>query len=307
MKKSVVILTVCICLGTTGCGTNAKTDAASATTQKKTEAVTTEAVTTDEAMTEETETMAQEETSSIQVDEGQAAEYMASIDMVDYSRDVEAEDGTLLLKVTQNCPDITIDGSAAAADNMNDSYLKEKEAFDAMIEKYAKAVKADYKELSEEDKNNYQEYISGLEEGGQIEADFKLEYSLKRADEQCISIVKDSYENTDEYPNSFREAAVFDTATGEQLTFEGIFEDTDEARAFITDYLSKILRKKYKDVLYDDYEKSITDILDRNTWYLSKGGFVIICNESVITPYAAGCTEFTIPYSKLDGLGYLYQ
>lgn len=302
MKKSVMILVACICLGITGCGTNAKTDGVSATTQEKTEAVT-----TDEVMTEETGTTT-ESASSIQLDEGEPAEYVTSIDMVDYSRDIKTDDGVLLWKVTQNCPDVTIDGSAAAADKINDFYLKEKDAFDAMVEEWVQSTKDTYAELSEEDKAWYAEYVSELEEDSLKEAGLSLEYSLKRADDQCISIVKESYGCTVEHPtNTSREAVVFDTETGEQLTFDNIFEDEDKARSFITEYLTKILKKKYKDVLYDDYEKDIPGMLDDNTWYLSKGGFVIICNEYIITPYATEITEFTIPYSKFDGLVDMYK
>lgn len=301
MKKRVMVLAACICLGIVGCGTNVTTDGAAATTQEKTETVT-----TDEVMTEETETKTKEETSSIQLDEGESAEFVTSIDMVDYSRDIKTDDGVLLLIVTQNCPDVTIDGSAAAADNINNFYLMEKETFDAAVEKYVQTLKDSYAELSEEDKAEYNEYVSGLDEDSLEKAGLSLEYSLKRADDQCISIVKDSFDYTSG-KNAFREAAVFDTATGEQLTFDSIFEDADKARSFITDYLTKILKKKYRDTLYEDYEKDISGILDENTWYLSKGGFVIICNEDIISPYSTEITEFTIPFGKLEEFSDLYR
>ena len=291
-KKSVMLLTVCICLGIVGCGNNVTTDGA-ATAQKKTEAVTTEA-----ASAEGTEAESEEETSSVQLDQGESAEYVTSIDMVDYSRDVKDDNGVIMLKVTQNCPDITIDGSAAAADNVNDFYLKEKEAFDATVEKYTQMAKDDYAGRSEEEKANFHAYELGLE------------YTLKRSDDLCISIVKDSYEYTGgAHPNAFREAAVFDTATGEQLTLDDIFEDVDKTKTFFVDYLTEELKdKKYADTLFEDYEKDIPDILtDDNTWYLSKEGYVIICNEYIISPHSSGIMEFTIPYDKVDGFSDMYR
>lgn len=301
MKKSVVIVAACICVGIVGCGSNAKVDTKADTTHKEKEVE--EVI--DEVITEVTKTT-QEETSNVQEKEGQAAENQVLVAMEEYPLDVKAEDGTLLFRVSQNCPNVTIDGLSDVADQINDFYLKEKEVFDAKVETYANLARADYKKLSPEDKKNYQEYLTELEKDGKIEADIKLTYNLKRADMKCISVVKDSYEITSEYPYSFREATVFDASTGERLEFERIFEDEDKAKAFITDYLSKILRKKYKHLLSEDYEKEIEALLDGNTWYLSKGGVVVICNESVISPYAE-LTEITIPYSKFVDFSCQYQ
>lgn len=282
MKKSVIILAACICLGTTGCGTN--------NTTEKAVTPTTEAAV---AQTDTTE----EESSSIQMDKGDTAEYVTSIDMVDYSREIKDENGVLMLKVTQNSPDVTIDGSAAAADNINDFYLQEKDTFDALAEKYAKDAKEYYAGLSEKEQSDFHSYELGLK------------YSLKRADDQSISIVKDGYEYTGgAHPNAFRQAATFDTASGEQLTLDKIFDDVDQAKSFITDYLTEELKnEKYKDALFDDYEKDIPSILDDNTWYLSDEGFVVISNEYIISPHSTGILEFTIPYNELKSFSDLYR
>lgn len=289
MKKNVMILVACICFGTAGCGTNATTE--------KAVSPTTEAAVTQTDSTEEANTGTEEESSGIQVDKGDTAEYVTSIDMMDYSREIKDENGVLMLKVKQNSPDVTIDGSAPAADNINDFYLQEKETFDALAEEYAKDAKEYYASLSEEEQADFNSYELGLE------------YSPKRTDDQIISIVKDSYEYAGgAHPNAFREAATFDTASGEQLTLDKIFTDVDQAKSFITDYLTEELKnEKYKDALFDDYEKDIPSILDDNAWYLSEEGFVVISNEYIISPHSTGILEFTIPYDKLEGFPDLYK
>ncbi len=285
MKKSIMILVACICLGTTGCGKNSVTEKEVVpSTMEQTD-------TTDEVNT------GTEEASSIQEDKGETAEYETSIDVVDYSREIKDEKGVLMLKVTQNSPDVTIDGSAAAADNINDFYLQEKDTFDALAEKYTNDAKEYYAGLTEEDRSNFHSYELGLE------------YSLKRADDKVISIVKDGYEYTGgAHPNAYRHAATFDTASGEQLTLDKIFNDADQAKSFITDYLREELKnEKYKDALFEDYEKDISSILDENTWYFSDEGFVVISNEYIISPHSTGILEFTIPYDKLENLNDMYR
>ena len=37
-------------------------------------------------------------------------------------------------------------------------------------------------------------------------------------------------------------------------------------------------------------------------WYFGTDGLVFICNAAIIAPYAAGPLEFTIPYTRLDGM-----
>ncbi len=284
MKRIVMLLIVCICMVTMGCSKNA-------TTEKENTPSTMEQSETQELNT------GTEEASSMQEDLGNTAEYVVTVNMVDDSREVKDENDILMLKITQNTPDVTIDGSAAAADNINDFYLDKKVSFATTAEKYAKDAKEYYAGLSKEERSDFHSYELGLQ------------YSLKRADDQIISIVEDGYEYAGgAHPNAYRQAATFDTASGEQLTLDKIFNNVEEAKSFITDYLKKELKSdQYKDALFEDYEKDIPSILDENTWYLSEEGFVIISNEYIISPHSTGILEFTIPYDKFENLKDIYK
>ena len=65
--------------------------------------------------------------------------------------------------------------------------------------------------------------------------------------------------------------------------------------------------EKYEGMFFDDYEKDVPTILDDNTWYLSDEGFVVICNEYIVSPHAAGIMEFTIPYGDFTELSDQYK
>ncbi|MDD2973403.1 MAG: DUF3298 and DUF4163 domain-containing protein [Lachnospiraceae bacterium] len=292
-KKSVLIcLTVaCICLA--ACG---KKDTGNTQTTETTEAatVTTPETETAEAGTEEAST---EEESSVQLDNGESAQYQVNIDMKDASQDITNKDGAVMVKVTESFPEVTIDGSAAAADNINDYYATEKKNFEALIEETKGSAEEDYDQRSAEEQKNWNGY------------EMSTQYSVARADDQCISIVNDGFDYTGgAHPNSYRSAATFDTASGERLSFEDIFTDVDKAKEFITDYLlTEMKDEKYKGQFFEDYEKDVPSILDDNTWYLSKDGFMVICNEYNVSPHSSGIMEFTIPYADFPLLSDSYK
>ena len=290
-KKSVILMTAIMGLSLTACGNQ------NAATTPTTEAATVTVEATTEEGTQTEEPAATEEESSVQIDNGEEAEYEVTIDMQEDTQEITNDDDVVMLKVTQSFPDVTIDGSAAAADNINDYYTKEKESFEALINETKEIAEEDYGMRSEEEQKNWNPY------------ELATEYSVVRSDDQCISIVNDSYNYTGgAHPNGGRLAANFDTASGELLTFEDLFSDVDKAKEFVTDYLLNEMKdEKYEGMFFDDYEKDVPTILDDNTWYLSDEGFVVICNEYIVSPHAAGIMEFTIPYGDFTELSDQYK
>jgi len=289
-KKNVILITMVAGLSLAACGNqNAANTPATEAATVTVEATTEETTTTEEATTEE---------SSMQMDNGEEAKYEVTIDMQEDTQQIaNEEDDVELLEVTQSFPDVTIDGSAAAADNINEYYQQEKTSFEALIDETKEIAEEDFGMRSEEEQKNWTPY------------ELSTKYSVSRADDQCISIVNDSYDYTGgAHPNGGRLAANFDTASGELLTFEDIFSDVDKAKKFVMDYLLNEMKdEKYEGTFFDDYEKDVPTILDDNTWYLSKDGFVIICNEYIVSPHAAGIMEFTIPYADFAELSDQYK
>ena len=288
MKKKIILFLVAIaCLSLSACG---KENAAQMQTSAASEA--------SEVSTETEETSTEE--STMQIDNGEDSEYDVTIDMKDDSEEIKNEEGVFLLRVTESFPDVTIDGSAAAADNINDFYAKEKESFEASIEETKQMAEEDYKFRMEDNPDSWKDE-NAYEMG--------TSYEVKRSDDQCISIVNDTYSSTGgAHPNSARFAATFDTASGEKLTLDNLFQDAEKAKSFINDYLLKEMKDKEEEgMFFDDYEKDVPSILDDNTWYLSKEGFVVICNEYIVSPHAAGIMEYTIPYSEFSNFSELYK
>ncbi len=224
-------------------------------------------------------------------------EYIVTVDMTDASQEIKSEEDVLLLKVTASFPDVTIDGSAAAADNINDFYAKEKESFDAAVKENETFAKEDYAARSKEEQANFFNY------------EMMQSYTAKRTDDACISIISDTYQMTGgAHGNAVRTGATFDTASGQQLTFKDVFTDVDKAKEFINQYLLEEFKTdKYKDMLFEDYEKDVPTILDDNTWYLSDEGFVVICNEYIVSPHSSGIMEVTIPYADFTEFSDTYK
>lgn len=248
-----------------------------------------------EEMTESEEQTTEE--SSMEIDNGEEAEYEVLIDMKEDTQELKNDEDVVMLNVTQSFPEVTINGSAAAADNINDFYAQEITTFESRINEIKEMAEEDYEFRSQEEPVNWNPY------------EMETKYSMVRGDDQCISIVNDSYDYTGgAHPNGSRFAANFDTASGELLTFEDVFTDVDQAKDFVTEYLLDEMKdEKYKDTFFDGYEKDVPTILDDNTWYLSKKGFVVICNEYIISPHAAGIMEFTIPYDDFKELSDQYK
>lgn len=287
-KKSVIVFIAIACVSLTACGNKQPAaDSATATTE----------VTTETETEETSSEVENEEASSMPIDEGNTAEYIVTVDMTDASQEIKSEEDVLLLKVTASFPDVTIDGSAEAADNINDFYAKEKESFDAAVKENETFAKEDYAARSKEEQANFFNY------------EMMQSYTAKRTDDASISIISDTYQMTGgAHGNAVRTGATFDTASGQQLTFKDVFTDVDKAKEFINQYLLEEFKTdKYKDMLFEDYEKDVPTILDDNTWYLSDEGFVVICNEYIVSPHSSGIMEVTIPYADFTELSDMYK
>jgi hypothetical protein len=220
-----------------------------------------------------------------------------TITFVDKSREIKDENGLLLLTVTGNMPVITVPGNQIATDKINEYYNEKQKEKEELINEYVQYAKDDYGYLGKE----RLEYWNGYALGD--------EYTAARVDSSIISIVEEVYEYVGgAHPNSYRLAQNFDTQTGELLSLTDVLTDMDQGRKFINDYLLKLLKASEEELgLFDNYEESVGEILTDNTWYLSNEGFVIICNEYIVSPHAAGIQEFVIPYKDLTYLVEKYQ
>lgn len=197
----------------------------------------------------------------------------------------KADDGTVLLTVTKTIPVVTAQ-SEEVSSAINE-YVKNYNVLGISTEDALKWAQSDYKTRG---KANWDKGYT-----------MDIVYSLERNDPAVISFIID----TESYmggvhPSDFRAALNFDSQTGRRLRLaDVIVEDEKAAAKAIRDaILEQTKQEKYKDILFEGYEKSIDDLLTEDSWYLAKDGLHIIGNEYMISPYPAGILDFVIPYDK---------
>ncbi|WP_099467573.1 DUF3298 and DUF4163 domain-containing protein [Konateibacter massiliensis] len=217
--------------------------------------------------------------------------------MRDKSREVRDKNDNLILTITGNLPVVTIENNSQAAEKIN-AYLEENQKkLEAEAKEYIAYATDNFTLLNK----NQLSYWNGYAIGDT--------YSIARVDEKVISVIKERYEYAGgAHPNTIRTAQNFDTQTGELLTLETAFTDVNAGTQFINSYLLKKMKETEDTVgFFEDYESSIKDILTDNTWYLSDEGIVIISNVYIVSPYAAGIQEYTIPYDEFPYLKEQYR
>ncbi|MGI5976507.1 MAG: DUF3298 domain-containing protein [Candidatus Limivicinus sp.] len=134
---------------------------------------------------------------------------------------------------------------------------------------------------------------------------------VSRADSRILSLVYSDYSYTGgAHGNSVERAYIFDAQTGERLTLETLGENYEGLCDFLTEYMLELFEadsdgyysEKIEEGFVDDndYEKAFRGLLRDGSWYLDDNGMVIFSDVYELGSFAAGETEFRIPYSKLQ-------
>lgn len=188
--------------------------------------------------------------------------------------------------------EVTIPGNESAASKINGVFAQQIIGNRNTCEQYMQWAKEDKEFRPEGEWNPYEVGLS---------------YECARADRKVISIIADYYDYTGgAHPNGNRGGLTFDTATGNELTLDKAFRDTEDLKIAFRSFLEEELKKQeYKERLFPDFEfdtSLVDDIMTDSTWYLSKDGIVFICNEYILGPHAAGIFTFTMPYGEYGDL-----
>lgn len=285
-RKSIVLLGLVLCCSLVGCQ-SVKTVKKYNVTEKQQVVADTSTQDTKE-VNAETQVASNEIASEVVTDKNSSV----SINYEDKSREEKDTDGNLLVTVTSNLPTVTVEGNSAATDKINAYYLEKQKAEEVLVNEYMKNAKEELKSLDAEQKANWNGYA------------IENKYKMLRVDDTIISIVQDGYEFMGgAHPNSYRYVQNFDSETGELLTLKDVLTDVEQGTKYINDYLLKLMKQsELSSGFFDDYESNIGDVLTDTTWYLSEEGFVVICNEGIVSPHAVGIQEYVIPYGEFTYL-----
>lgn len=204
--------------------------------------------------------------------------------------------GIELLESEYRFPVVNIMGNKAASDKINAYYMNVKESFRSYVKELTAYAEEDYKARDQEQLKYWNSYLASAK------------YEVARADNRILSLVHNNSEYAGgAHPNTTRFTDNFSVQTGEKLAFKDVVRDEAEAREIVTaNIIKQTNNPEYKGYFFEDYEKSIPDLITDTTWYLSEEGFVIIANEYIIGPHALGIIEFTIPYKEAGFLKDIY-
>lgn len=220
------------------------------------------------------------------------------------------EDGTVLLNITLNLPRVSLPEAPEAEEAINAFWAEQEEAFRVTALEYKKWAGEDLA-FRKSEEQAAAESAETEETGIWTWTPYEMgrQYSEGRQDEIILSFVQNDYEYTGgAHPNSVRAALNFDSRSGARLKLADVVTDMDETTEFVNLYLVEALPETIgEEGLFDDYKTSIFDILTDDTWYLNEEGFVIICNEYIVSPHSSGINEITIPYEEADFLKEEYK
>lgn len=205
--------------------------------------------------------------------------------------------GIVMMNSEYKFPVIEIKGNTASSSKINAYYKGVKKQFEESVKQLTSYAEEDYKLRDKEQIKSWTGYTASMK------------YHTGRVDNKVISLIKDYDEYTGgAHPNASRFTGNFSSVSGEQLNFKDIVKDETAARKAVVDYIIKQVKNAdYKDYLFDEYEKSVSDLITDTTWYFTNEGLVIVANEYIIGPHAMGIKEFTIPYAQADFLKDDYQ
>ncbi len=238
----------------------------------------------------ETESAASEQSAETESEEAEEI----TVRITDESEELKDKDEKDLVLVHYDYQkvEVSIPGNESAASRINGVFEQQIIGNRNTCEQYMEWAKEDKAYRAEGEWNPYEVGLS---------------YECARADGKVISFVADYYDFTGgAHPNGNRGGLTFDTATGNELTLDKAFKDTEDLKIAFRSFLEEEIKKEeYKERLFSDFEfdtSIVDDIMTDDTWYLSKDGIVFICNEYIIGPHAAGIFTFTLPYKEYGNL-----
>lgn len=133
---------------------------------------------------------------------------------------------------------------------------------------------------------------------------------LRADDDMCVFLVNTYIYLGGAHGSYSTEAICFDAKSGARLTIGGLSPNEEDLRAKL---LSEMLRlaKEDRDGYYSDrisltdpadYEAAFQALIRDGSWYPDEDGFHLFSELYELGPYAAGITDFVIPYDSLIGL-----
>ena len=213
----------------------------------------------------------------------------------------------LILSFSYETPVVYIEGRDQAAAAINE-YL-------AMVDEtyYTGDVNqgTGFNAMLERAEDNYAYVVGTGAEGIPLEFSCTRSARIERIDDSVINVRLESYEYTGGPHGSYEDRAyVFDAETGERLRLDALSSNYEALSAALVERMVAMANSDpyYAERIPDsfvapaDYAEAFKALLRDGSWYFNRQGLVLFSDVEELGPYAAGITEFSIPYEALKGL-----
>lgn len=228
----------------------------------------------------------------------------------DTKESYDPQNGTeLILTFSSVVPRVTIAGSdGAAAEKINNALGLIEETYYTGND-YGYGTATGYNMMLELAEDNYSYVVGNKLEGVPLQLSASRTVSVSRADGAVVSLLYNDYEFTGGVHGNYgTRSFVFDTQTGELLTLDNLSADPAALKEVLLTKMQAAIDED-KDGYYSnhvdpslDLASALPALLREGSWNLTDTGLEIFSSLYELGPYAAGITEFTIPYDELGGV-----
>ncbi len=197
---------------------------------------------------------------------------------------------------------------------------KNPEAAGKMTETLATLQDAWYtgKDATEYDIYGYDAMLSAAEDqytvwkefGGEVSEFYATrELEVLRADSRlCVFMVRTESYLGGAHGSYQNEALVFDSVTGDRIDLKDLADDEETLKNTLVSEMLRLVAEDttgyYEETLgltgSEAYEESFRALLREGSWYPGEDAFHIFSDLYELGPYAAGITDFAIPYERLN-------
>jgi len=217
----------------------------------------------------------------------------------------------LILSFSYDTPSVYIEGNEEASAKINERIATMDEAYYTGND-YGDGAGTGYNNMLTMAEDNYNIVVSSGIEGAMLELVSSRTVSVERIDSQVLTLLYNDYMFTGgAHGNYGSDGYCFDTVTGEMLSLEGLSQDADGLKSFLTEYMVQAVESDEELAARIDlaelsvegatYADLLSPLLRQGSWYFNREGMVIFSDLYEISSYASGPVSFTIPYEALKG------
>lgn len=219
-----------------------------------------------------------------------------------------AEGEQLILTFSYVTPHVSIPGREAASAAINEYIAMLDETYYTGND-YGDGASDGYYGMLEQAEDNFT-YVR------EMGADFPLEFScersadVERADGHVLSLSFSTYSYAGGAHGFYvTRSYVFDTETGEIVSFNNLSQDMSALRSFLVQRMKEMVETDayLNDAIasyvpVENLENSLSALLRDGSWYLSSDALVVFSDLYEISSYAAGIQSFRFPFEELGSL-----